>query len=128
MTQTTQIIRQAVESKIEDQLTEALRKQHELNYEKLYVSRDGDLWWSEDVNRDTQLIDREAEGFAGVPYLIQVGTGSCSCNCDWCDGPNAVEDTNDIDFESDEYDEFRRQMLDNLAQIDTGYFRDEEAA
>ncbi len=122
---TTTTIRQAVETKIEDHITDALRKQHEQNYETLYVARDGELWWSEEVSSDTRIIDNEAEEFSALPSLIQVGTGSIRCNCDWCSGPNAVESTDEIEFEGDECDEFRTRMIDALESIPVGYFRDE---
>ena len=123
---TTTTIRQAVANNLENHLANALRKAHELNYETLYVDRDGEIWWSEEASADTHIIDREADEFAAIPSLIQVGTGSIRCNCDWCSGPNAVESTNEIEFESDEFDAFLARMTEALETIAVGYFRDEQ--
>ena len=124
---TTTTIRQAVANNLENHLANALRKAHELNYETLYVDRDGEIWWSEEASADTHIIDREADEFAAIPSLIQVGTGSIRCNCDWCDGPNAVQTTDEIDFESEEFDYFRERIIEALGSISVGYFRDEVA-
>lgn len=117
-------IRQQVEAGIEERLGEVLRKAHETNYETLYVSRDGQMWWSEEVSADTRIIDNEAETFAAVPSLIQVGTGSTPCNCDWCISGHQ-DDMGDMDDIGAVNAEYQDRMSRALGAISPGYFRDE---
>lgn len=78
------------------------------------------------------MIDSGAKGFAAVPSVARVGTGSYLCNCDHCEGPftdtwtqedaiqQAVEDSDVADVE--------RVMLEAFDKIHIGYFNDEEDA
>lgn len=65
-------------------VTEAATKQHQRNFWKLHVWRDGTVSWFEAVDSSQDLIDRHADHFAPVPSVITVGTNSFSCNCDYC--------------------------------------------
>ena len=123
MTNATMTIRDRVEQLMEGEIGNALRRSHEGNYETLYVTREGYLYWREEIDSATRDIDDDE--FAPMPHLIQVGTGSISCNCDWCQGPNAVEETWTIDFATEEYSEMYDRMLARLTEIPVGYFDDE---
>lgn len=120
-------IREAVAAAIEDQICEALRNRHEMHCHRLYVSRSGELWWSEEENSNNYLAECGDNGLFPVPYLAQVGTGSHRCNCDWCEGENAVSSTSEIEFEGGEVDEMRTMMERRLEAIEAGYFNDEAA-
>lgn len=114
-------IRLQVREAIGDHAQDVLRKGHERNYETLYVDPDGDCWWSEEADSNTwQTRDGEA-----IPYLAKVGTGSTPCNCDWCQGPDAVDSTDEIEFESEEIDCACTEMVRHLDEIPVGYFDDE---
>lgn len=143
-------LRSAAQAAISEQLTEAARKGHERNYEKLHVYRDGSLSWFESIDKNSDLIDGEADGFAAIPSLITVGTGSYACNCDYCnmvysatDEANALADGRKYYAREDMYsttdeaiadavansdlDDLERTMLDALDEIPVGYFDDELA-
>ena len=110
-----------LETACEEHLGDALRKQHEHNYETLYVDADGDLYWIESIDsNEGQYRDGHA-----VPSLCRVGTGSVPCNCDHCSGDDAVDSPADIAFESDDYDAMRDEFERQIAEIPVGYFDDE---
>jgi hypothetical protein len=114
-------IRAQVRESAEEMLGEALRKSHEQNYDTLYVDPDGDLYWIESIDyNEGQWRDGHP-----VPSLCHVGTGSVPCNCEWCSGDDAVESTQDIAFESDDYEAMRDVFDRELAGIPAGYFDDE---
>lgn len=104
--------------------------EHKRNYWKLHISRDGEVRWDEYADQHSDIIDRGAKGFAAVPSVARVGTGSCACNCDYCAGPftdtwtqddaiqQAAEDSDVADVE--------RIMLEAFDKIHVGYFSDEE--
>ena len=104
-------IRETVTDNIADFLEDAARKSHEMNYEFLLVDTDGELCWIESID-SYRVFDEK--------ILIRVGTGSCGCNCDFCSEGSEPE------FESDEFDYYENEMLENLENIDIGYFADEE--
>jgi hypothetical protein len=140
-------LRSAAREAISQELTDAARKEHESNYEKLHIYRDGSLSWCEFIDQNSDLIDDEADGFAPIPSLITVGTGSVACNCDYCnmvysatneayalaDGrPYAREDMYTTLDEAiadavanSDLDDLERTMLDALDEIPVGYFDDE---
>ena len=66
------------------QVLAAARKSHELNYETLYVGTDGEVYWSESINKSDRQYYRDRPGMVYIESLLQVGTGSWSCNCDHC--------------------------------------------
>jgi hypothetical protein len=57
---------------------------HWPNHYKLIVYRDGHVDWFECNNTTDGLIDNDASGFAALPEIICVGTGSNPCNCEYC--------------------------------------------
>ena len=117
-------IRLRVSEAIGDHAQDVLRKSHERNYETLYVDSDGECWWSEEADSNTwQARDGEA-----IPSLAKAGTGSVPCNCDWCQGPDAVDSTSEIEFGSGEIDYACSVMARRLDEIPTGYFDDETTA
>jgi hypothetical protein len=104
-------------------------RQHESNYHKLHIHRDGSISWLTCFNQSDDVIDREAQGFAAVPSVITVGTGSCDCNCDYC--------TSDYDMRADaiadavsnsDLSDMENAMLAALDEIPAGYFDDENGA
>ena len=100
-----------------------LRYEHEMNYWTLYVQRDGSVSWGNEVNSDSLLIDRDAADFRPVHYLVQVGTGSCGCNCDWCvDGG----EYNPQDDEADVYDYAEKRIAEAFEDVPEDYFYDED--
>jgi hypothetical protein len=123
--------------------------EHERNYRKLHVRRDGSVAWSEFIDRHSDLIDEQAQGFAAVPSVATVGTGSCMCNCDYCisvydaaEEATAIEDGRE--YKREEKWESRAEavreavaasdlagieemMLARLDEIPQGYFNDEDA-
>ena len=115
-------IRQQVAQSARRHVREALVKSHQLNYSMLYVDHDGSLHWGEEVDQASHLIDRESEHFAPVESLLQVGTGSCRCNCDPC---WRGEDPEDYGYEGDEYSAIEEIMTKGLGEISVGYFEDE---
>lgn len=117
-------IRLRVRDAIGNHAQDMLRKSHERNYETLYVDPDGECWWSEEADSNTwQARDGEA-----IPSLARAGTGSTPCNCDWCQGPDAVDSTSEIEFEGEEIDFACAEMARRLDEIPTGYFDDEITA
>lgn len=123
MTQTQthyQPLRSAILADIREEYAfQACAKDHESSYQKLYVWRDGKVEWKQFHNQHEGIIDREAAGFAEVPYLVRVGTGGYMCNCDACGAGESP------DFGQDELDEIAIRMERSLAEIDLGYFNGE---
>lgn len=119
-------IRKRVEENMLGEITNALIKSHEINYETLYVHHDGSLQWLTSISSDERLIDDQADGdnIAAVAHLIQVGTGSIACNCDNCVGPNSSPI--DIENNADDYSYVESSLEKNLKNIKYGYFNDEE--
>lgn len=126
----------------------AVRKDHERNYEKLHVRRDGTVTWFESINRSDNLIDSEADGFQPIESVITVGTGSVLCNCDYCNDVYNADEEREALADGREYDrdakydsraeaiddavansdlfETKDQMLERFDCIPAGYFHDEE--
>ena len=132
MTQTT-TARETARQMVIDSVSEAARKSHERNFEKLHVRRDGTVSWFESINQSDDLIDSEADGFAAIQSVITVGTGGYGCNCDHCNDIGKVIDgevlssaeaignaVGDADLDYTEAD-----MLRKLDEIPVGYFNDE---
>ncbi len=117
-------IRETVREEIDEHVREMLVKEHETNYCRLYVESDGSLWWSEEVDRST-YSPRGRDDIRETPSLCMVGTGSISCNCDWCSGPDAVESAEEIDFDEEACEAAQEEMERNLDEIEIGYFDDE---
>ncbi len=130
-------------------LTEALRKSHERNYESLYVGTDGEVYWSESINRSDRQFYRNQPGMVYVERLLIVGTGSCDCNCDYCDeigksinvdGKVVSEDDPTFDpaaiitaadaisqaVGDSDVDEYQGQIEEAFAAIQVCYFDDEK--
>lgn len=112
-------VREALENG--EHVHDALRKGHERNYETLYVYPDGECRWSEEADANTYRV-RDGEP---IPYLAKAGTGSIPCNCDWCQGPDAVDSAEEIDFGADEIVYQSDEMQRRLDEIPAGYFDDE---
>ena len=85
-------LRLAIADRIPDLATAASGYSHCRNYHRLHVWRDGSTTWDESINHSDDIIDQQADHFAAVQSLIVQGTGSCACNCDYC---NAVYDADD---------------------------------
>jgi hypothetical protein len=100
-----------------------LRYEHEMNYWTLYVHRDGRVSWGNEVNSDSLLIDQDASDFRPVHYLVQVGTGSCGCNCDWCSDGGKYDPSDD---EADVYDYAEKRIADAFEDVPENYFYDEQ--
>lgn len=114
-----EIARAAVIAEVGNRIT----KDHELNYERLHVWRDGSISWREYINESDDTIDRHAASFQPVPSVALVGTGSCKCDCAWC-ADGATIDASDLD--GSVLDEAQDDMLAQFDEIPTGYFDDEE--
>ena len=149
MKQTT-TLRNAARQLVSDSTIEAATKNHQQNYEKLHVGRDGTVSWFESINKLDDLIDREAGGFQAIPSVITVGTGSYMCNCDYCEEVYNADEEAYAKEQGDEYDkdekyetvtdaiadavgnedqtETEESMLKSFDDIPVGYFSDEEAA
>jgi hypothetical protein len=134
-----------------EQVSAAAHKQHERNYEKLHINRDGSVNWSESINESDDIIDRYADHFCAVPSVITAGTGSYSCNCPFCDeiGKYLTADGSKVvDADSPEAEggeeidadlaisnavsdngtsDLEDEMVAAFDAIDIGYFDDEEA-
>lgn len=146
MTQKTTTLRDTARELVIKQVSAAARKEHERNYEKLHIYRDGSVSWFECINKTDDLIDSEASHFAAVPSVITVGTGSCGCNCDYCNEvydaeveENALADDEDAKYESvsdaiddavlnSDTEDMEASMLVRFDEIETGYFDDEQEA
>lgn len=110
-----QSIRETVTETMHQQVKVALIKNHERNYKTLYVYPDGRLHWVEAAGFDESLVDDDdpasGQSIEARAHLVQVGTGSCDCNCD---------------FESDDYSAMVECMDEGLAAVPQGYFDDEK--
>lgn len=147
MTTTTKL-RAAARQAVIDNVRERATLEHRKNYHKLHVYRDGDVDWTEHINRSDDIIDRDAKHFAPIPSVACVGTGSCACNCDFCDmiysevdEAFALENGREYDksskfqtqedaitdavAESDLW-ELEADMLREFNEIPVGYFNDED--
>ena len=150
MTQTANTLRTTARDLVIEQVSAAATKDHERNYEKLHIRRDGTISWTESIDKYGDIIDSGADHFAAIPSVITVGTGSCSCNCDYCDEVyNADEEANaladgrkydrDNKYDSDadaiadavsnsDLEDMETDMLARFDEIETGYFDDEQEA
>lgn len=113
--------RQRAAEAIREKACEAAIRSHERGHWRLYVRRDGDVSWSEHITGDERLIDGQARGFAAVPSVIRVGTGSVHCTCEPCSAGGEPEDS----VGDDDASALEEQMLEDLARIERGYFDDE---
>jgi hypothetical protein len=123
-------VRDLAKQNVKDSVTEAASKDHERNYEKLHVRRDGTVSWFESINKSDDLIDRQASDFRAVPSVITVGTGSVICNCDHCqdEGYETIADAIYDAVSNSDLSDIEERMLRELDAIEMGYFDDEEAA
>lgn len=101
---------------VDEQGSDILRKSHMQNIHTLYINRDGSVFWSEEVSSNTWL-----EG-DNISSIYSTGTGSVPCNCDWCSGDNAVDSLDEISFEADEYDYLTESLTRGIDEIEEGWF------
>lgn len=111
------MIRDKVRDSIAECIDDALRWSHESNYQRLYVTTDGDLYWSESMDR----IE-----YGETPYLANVGTGSVPCNCDDCQSGDPDWTIDDYQFGAGDYQYAEEEMTRRLDDIEYGYFDDED--
>lgn len=100
-----------------------ITKEHERNFHRLHVWRDGSISWREYINESDDTIDRHAASFQPVPSVALVGTGSCKCNCDWCADGGTIDVT---EIDGSALDDTETDMLAHFDEIQIGYFNDEE--
>ena len=84
------------------------------------VAGDGSIWW--DLQADSQTHLRDG-GAMRIPSLIQVGTGSSGCNCDWC--ASDLNSAEEIEGDVETRGTFSSRMSEALEAIPVGYFHDE---
>jgi len=125
----TTTLREQAQQAAHCEIPDAHTKSHQLNYNTLYVYRDGSVRWHESISSDERVIDDthsdSCDSIRSVPYLLQVGTGSCACNCDECVGPNHWDDPSDIEMSPDYYYTTEDAIDEGLNEIAYGYFGDE---
>lgn len=125
-------LRETARAAVIAEVENAERKAHERNYERLHVWRDGKVSWFESIDRHSDIIDDQAEGFRAVESVCLVGTGSYSCNCDFCEmigEENGYPDTAAAVADSiSEHGTGDREsdMLAKFDAIEHGYFDDED--
>jgi len=141
--------REQARQEVIDQVAGVAAASHKRNYRKMHIRRDGTADFGfEAINQSDDLIDDRADHFAAIPSVITVGTGSCACDCDYCndmydaeDERRAIEDGRnyahangyettahaiaDAVADSDLSD-ITAIMLDNFDEIPAGYFDDED--
>jgi hypothetical protein len=121
---------------IQASVTEAATKDHQRNYEKLHVLRNGTVSWFESINKSDDIIDQHADGFAAIPSVVTVGTGGYGCNCDHCNEIGKTIDGEVVTAEDAIYNcvsdsdlsGLDSRMVDAVDEIEIGYFDDEEVA
>jgi hypothetical protein len=146
MTETT--LRSTARQAVIKSVSEAAAYDHQRNYHKLHIDRDGDVRWTEHINQSDDIIDSGADHFAAIPSVAVAGTGSICCNCDYCDEVYYAEDEQlakdqgrDYDRDAKYADEgeaiadavansdlsgLEADMLAEFDAIPAGYFNDEE--
>ncbi len=94
--------------------------EHTRNYWKLHIFRDGEVQWDEYADQHSDIIDRGAKGFAAVPSVARVGTGSCYCNCDYCAGPftDTWTQKDAIQQAVEDSDKIKRKAMEKLICIE----------
>lgn len=107
MENNTATLRQTAREMVASEMANAATKDHERNYEKLHVRRNGTLTWFESINESDDLIDDRADGFAAIRSVITVGTGSYACNCDYCNDVHDADDEAAAIAEGREYPHYR---------------------
>lgn len=118
-------LREAARLAVSGEVTTNIEKRHTRNHHRLYVRRNGSLYWGEEACASDELINRGAATFAPLPSIVLVGTGSIRCDCDWCADGGTVDVT---EVDGSEMDAVEAWMLDAFDVIPVGYFDDEEAA
>ena len=141
-------LRSAARQAVIESVAERVGYEHKRNFHRLHVFRDGSVQWSEHRNQSDDIIDSGSDQFAPVPSVACVGTGSCSCNCDYCsevysavDEAYAIEKGQEYD-KAAKYADSEEAIADAVANTDTfdleadmlaqfdaieiGYFDDEE--
>lgn len=93
---------------------EAVYLQHDTNYHSWYLYKDGSITGAyEEVDSYSHPADMHNGEYIQV---LQVGTGSIPCNCDWCSGENAVTSIYDIDIKSEEYDVLKERIEESIQE------------
>ena len=141
-------LRDTARELVADSVVEAAALDHQRNYHKIHIRRDGTVSFTESINRSDDLIDDGADHFAAIPSVATVGTGSVVCNCDYC---NEVYNETDEQLAKDDgrsYDkdakyathadaiadavansdlgDMESDMLARFDEIPAGYFDDED--
>ena len=149
MTETTNL-RSSARQTVIDSVSERATYEHKRNFHKLHVYRDGDVRWTEHINRSDDIIDSGADHFAAIPSVACVGTGSYTCNCDFRnevysekDEAYAIEQGREYDkaakyadddeaiadaVANSDLSDLEADMLAEFDAIPAGYFSDEEDA
>ena len=146
----TTTLRDKVRAAITDEVPERIAREHRQNYHKLHIRRDGTVHWTESIDQHSDIIDDgAADHFCAVKSVCGVGTGSYSCNCDYC---NEVYSELTEELYRERGDDYKRgkkyetqedaisdavcdsdqpqveaDMLAKLDRIEVGYFDDEDA-
>lgn len=132
-------IREKAREAMENMVFEVAQKTHEMYYWKMHIWRDGDVTLDESINQSDDIIDSQADHFCPVQSVITVGTGSCACNCDYCNnvgtenadmGGNYFETVEEMEQERDANADtswIEEQMEEEFDRIPEGYFDDEVA-
>jgi len=110
-----------------DSVYEGAANGHRRNYHKLHIYRDGDVRWTEHIDRSDDIIDRAADHFAAIPSVACVGTGPYACNCDYCNEIGDKEEAIREAAANSDLSDLEAAMLAEFERVPTGYFDDEEA-
>ncbi len=110
-----------------EQVSAAASKEHEPNYGKLHIYRDGSVRWTEHINQFDHIIDGEAEYLCAIPSVACVGTGSYSCNCEYCEAVFCQRGEDDVADLADEVDEDAREAARKEYRDEHGYGSEAEA-
>ena len=141
-------LRSAARQAVIDAVAVRAAHEHQRNFHKLHIYRDGHLRWSEHINQSDDIIDSRADQFGPIPSVACVGTGTHSCNCEYCNEVYSATDEAYAIEQGEEYDkstkyadryeaiadavanadlsELEADMLAQLDAIEIGYFDDEE--
>jgi hypothetical protein len=122
------MMREQARELVIEQVPERARLDHCRNWHKLHVHRDGSLNWFETFDRNNDIIDDDAPSFAAIKNICVVGTGSHSCNCDYCNdaGFDSIDDAIHAAVVDSDLSGVEENMLANFDAIEVGYFDDEE--
>jgi hypothetical protein len=143
-------LREKARTAVHEEVQKRAELEHSRNYHKLHIRRDGSIHWTESIDRASDIIDDGADHFAAVKSVVCVGTGSCTCNCDYCNDVYSADDEQLAKDEGRTYKadekyptehdaiadaiansdltEIEQAMLEQFDEIEQGYFDDEQAA